>query len=50
MEINLNFKYKDLDEGDIEILIQNLQEDALSRGGMVYSVTKIKDAKGGLDE
>ena len=44
MEINLKFEYKDLDEGDIEILLQNLQEDALSRGGMVYSITKIKDA------
>ena len=50
MEINLKFEYKDLSEGDIEILLQNLQEGAMDRGGMVYSITKIKDVIGGLSE
>lgn len=50
MEINLKFEYKDLEEGDIEILLQKLQENALERGGMVYSITKIKDAVYTTDE
>ncbi len=41
MEINLNFKYRDLTTEDLEILLQNLQEVAAERGGMVYSITKI---------
>ena len=45
MEINLKFEYKNLTTEDLEILLQHLQVEALSRKGMVYSITKIKDAQ-----
>ena len=44
MEINLNFKCKNIDEETLETLLQHLQEDAIKYGGMVYSIEKINDA------
>ena len=49
MEINLNFKCKNIDEETLETLLQHLQEDAIKYGGMVYSITKIKDVLGSND-
>ncbi len=45
MEINLKFEYKNLTYEDLEILLQDLQESALLRGGMVYSITKVKSSQ-----
>ena len=42
-EINLNFKCLDIAEETLETLLQHLQEDAILYGGMIYSITKIKD-------
>ena len=43
MKINLKFEYRDLTIEDLEILLQDLQKGAITKGGMVYSITKIKN-------
>ena len=43
MEINFKFEYKDLTTNDLVELLQGLQEEAIRKGGMVYSISKLSD-------